>query len=244
MANISGTGARELWDALVDNATALVSDAQLLHQSGSNGRARSLLVLAQEEVGKALWLYDTFATAWNTGDDEVRTAVRLSTHGRSHVAKYIEAATFGNELAWFWGDELNEQDDPPMDAAAQLKSAARRQRHVEEQARQANERKQHGFYVDYDEPTGEIRSPMHIGDDDTAEEIRRVAQVVEMLLINGHSRMKFDATSPYDSTHKQQRRLLPISHPDEWASASDLPTSTPQDGGSAQAPTRKPPAGT
>jgi hypothetical protein len=42
-----------------------------------------------------------------------------------------------------------------------------------------------------------------------------------MLLIRDHSRMKLHAVTPYDSTHKQQFRLLPIAHPDDWAAVSD-----------------------
>lgn len=41
-----------------------------------------------------------------------------------------------------------------------------------------------------------------------------------MLLIKDHSRMKLEADTPYDSTHAQQHRLLPISHPEDWAAAS------------------------
>ncbi|MEV6909318.1 AbiV family abortive infection protein [Amycolatopsis sp. NPDC051071] len=49
--------------ALMDNASALVADAHTLLAAGSYGRARSLRVLAQEELGK------------------------LAQHGRSHTAK-------------------------------------------------------------------------------------------------------------------------------------------------------------
>lgn len=41
-----------------------------------------------------------------------------------------------------------------------------------------------------------------------------------MLLIKDHSRMKHEARTPYDSTHEQQHRLLPISHPEDWAETS------------------------
>lgn len=41
-----------------------------------------------------------------------------------------------------------------------------------------------------------------------------------MLLIKDHSRMKLEADTPYDSTHAQQHRLLPISHLEDWAAAS------------------------
>lgn len=30
-----------------------------------------------------------------------------------------------------------------------------------------------------------------------------------------------NAATPYDSTHEQQHRLLPISHPDDWATAPE-----------------------
>src|SRR5699024_8552920 len=52
------TTARTFWKALMDNATSLITDAHLLLEHGSFGRARSLAVLAQEELGKALWLYE------------------------------------------------------------------------------------------------------------------------------------------------------------------------------------------
>ncbi|MEV6634941.1 hypothetical protein AB0M54_29760 [Actinoplanes sp. NPDC051470] len=50
---------------------------------------------------------------------------------------------------------------------------------------------------------------------------RRASAVIEMLLIRDHSRMKFDATTPYGSTHEQQFRLLPIAHPEDFVVAAD-----------------------
>ena len=55
MTKMSAVEARKFWKALVDNASALISDAHLLLAAESYGRARSLTVLAQEELGKALW---------------------------------------------------------------------------------------------------------------------------------------------------------------------------------------------
>jgi AbiV family abortive infection protein len=60
MVEMSPGEAREFWKALMDNASALIKDAHVLLSVGSFGRARSLTVLAQEELGKALWIYDTF----------------------------------------------------------------------------------------------------------------------------------------------------------------------------------------
>jgi hypothetical protein len=79
------TQARQFWKALMDNASALITDANLLLAAGSFGRARSLSVLAQEELGKALWIYDEFHTAWSTGDEKSRGERRLANHGRNQV---------------------------------------------------------------------------------------------------------------------------------------------------------------
>ncbi|MFE2541009.1 AbiV family abortive infection protein [Actinacidiphila glaucinigra] len=43
--------APEIWKALVDNASSLIADAHTLLSAQSHGRARSLTVLAQEELG-------------------------------------------------------------------------------------------------------------------------------------------------------------------------------------------------
>lgn len=42
-----------------------------------------------------------------------------------------------------------------------------------------------------------------------------------MLLIRDHNRMKLEAVTPCDSTHDQQFRLLPISHPEVWLASSE-----------------------
>ena len=96
--------ARAFWKALMDNASALIADAHLLLGAGSYGRGKALTVLAQEELGKALWVYDEFETAWNAGDEQPRAVSRLAKHGTNHVVKYQEAIVFGHELAAFWGD--------------------------------------------------------------------------------------------------------------------------------------------
>ncbi|SES31921.1 hypothetical protein SAMN04487983_104260 [Streptomyces sp. yr375] len=42
--------------------------------------------------------------------------------------------------------------------------------------------------------------------------------------------MKTSAT-PYDSTHPQQFRLLPVSHPEDWAAAADALSPSAEDDG-------------
>lgn len=58
------------------------------------------------------------------------------------------------------------------------------------------------------------------------DDLQTAARVIEMLLVRDHSRMKFDAVTPYHSTHKQQFRLLPVSHPESWVATSE--TFTPE----------------
>lgn len=93
---------------------------------------------------------------------------------------------------------------------------ARRRARADEAAKAANQEKQFGFYVDLDS-TGGIVTPQDLPADRVAEDLERAARVVEMLLIRDHTRMKHDAVTDYDSTGEMQWRLMPISHPDEFA---------------------------
>lgn len=214
------TAARTFWKALMDNATALINDADTLLKVSSFGRARSLTVLAQEELGKALWLYDTFSSSWDTGDETALEVSKLKSHGRSHSTKYMEAFVFGQELEAFWG-HFNSDEDPGDTEEQWVEHFAKRQREAAEVGSQANQEKMLGFYVDTDPGTGEVLSPMRIGSGTIPEDLQTAAQVIEMLLIKDHSRMKLDADTPYDSTHAQQHRLLHISHPEDWEAASE-----------------------
>lgn len=72
MVEMSPEQARDFWKALMDNATSLIADAHTLLSVKSYGRARSLSVLAQEELGKALWIYDTFEVDWSFGGETLR----------------------------------------------------------------------------------------------------------------------------------------------------------------------------
>lgn len=201
----------------MDNASSLITDAHVLLKAGSFGRARSLTVLAQEELGKALWVYETFEQAWTTGDEEPKIIDELRRRGRDHVRKYAAAFVFGDELPMFWGDYGSMRQ--PEEGEDWEAARERWRREVDQAADQANRHKQAGFYVDRD-ADGTVTSPSSIQAGTTAEELQTAAQVVEMLLIKDHTRMKHDAQTPYDSTHEQQFRLLPISHPEDWAAAS------------------------
>lgn len=205
----------------MNNASGLVADAHTLLERGSHGRARSLAVLAQEELGKALWIYETFDQAWSTGSKDALEVPRLRADGRRHAVKYMEAFVFGQELAAFWGDY--ESYEYPEDDSQEGWDAffAKRTRDAEAAGNRANDEKMAGFYVDLDETEESVLSPADISAGTIAEDLRTAAQVIEMLLIKDHSRMKLKASTPYDSTHQQQHRLLPISHPEHWSTASE-----------------------
>lgn len=219
MTEMSAVEARTFWKALMDNASALISDAHVLLAVESYGRARSLTVLAQEELGKALWIYDTFRQAWSEGNDTPLVVNALKQYGCNHTKKYLEAVVFGDELAFFWGD-YSAMSDNWRDAESGQAARERRKQEAAAAADEANNSKKRGFYVDRDND-GAILSPTSIDAGTIAEDLQIAAQVVEMLLIRDHSRMKLEAVTPYDSTHEQQRRLLPVSHPGGWAAASE-----------------------
>ncbi|WIX82833.1 AbiV family abortive infection protein [Amycolatopsis carbonis] len=219
MVEMSPSAAREFWKALMDNASALVADAHTLLAAGSYGRARSLSVLAQEELGKARWIYEEFSFSWNEGDETPRAVDKLAQHGRSHTAKYLEAVVFGDELAEFRGD-YSRIRELVSNLDTWEKTYARRQEEAELAAREANRAKQRGFYVDRADD-GSVQSPTAVPAGTTDADLQTAAQVIEMLLIRDHTRMKHDATTPYDSTHEQQFRLLPVAHPEDWAAFLD-----------------------
>jgi AbiV family abortive infection protein len=213
MVEMAPAEARVFWMALMDNASSLIADAHVLLAAESYGRARSLTVLAQEELGKALWVYETFERAWSEGDETPRTVDALAQHGRSHTKKYLEAFVFGNELAVFWGD-YGSLPGHQAEGGSWEDAYQRCQEEAETAAVEANLAKQRGFYVDRDS-AGVVSSPTRVEAGTTAVDLQTAAQVVEMLLIRDHSRMKHEAVTSYDSTHAQQHRLLPISHPDD-----------------------------
>ncbi|MCX5318073.1 AbiV family abortive infection protein [Streptomyces sp. NBC_00154] len=214
MVEMSPGQARQFWKALMDNASSLITDAHTLLSAGSYGRARSLTVLAQEELGKALWIYNVFQNAWSRGDKTPRNVNALAQHGRSHTKKYLQAVVFGDELAEFWGD-YSGMRDLGSDYESWEEAHRQREKEAEIAAREANLAKQRGFYVDRDSD-GAVHSPPAIPAGTTADDLRTAAQVIEMLLISDHSRMKSNTAVPYDSTHQQQFRLLPVSHPEDW----------------------------
>lgn len=213
--------ARTFWKALMDNASGLIADADALLLRGSYGRARSLTVLAQEELGKALWIYETFEQAWSARAEDAQEVPRLKTDGRRHAVKYMQAFVFGQELAAFWGD-YGAYEYPEDDSQEGWDAFFTRKRSEAETAgKQANDEKMAGFYVDLDADGETVLSPGDIDAGAIAADLQTAAQVVEMLLIKDHTRMQRSPTARFDHTYPQQHRLLRIAHPEDWEAASE-----------------------
>lgn len=165
--------ARAFWEALVDNAARLVVEADTLFPSP---RAQSLLVLAEEEVGKAVWVSRAFWSAWGDGDETPLEVSELREHGRRHVPKLVEALDF-------WTAVIDVPDSPkPVDVELVRKHAPELlvayltgEAHADDQA------KQKGFYVDLDDD-GTISVPHEIERPDLRSHIWGVADMVQWLI--------------------------------------------------------------
>ena len=207
---MSGEEVRQWWRALMENVVALLEDAHLLLVSGSSARGRSLGILAQEELGKALWLYDAAHPVWTAGHGSITLPDKFEAMARKHPPKLIEALSFGQQLAGFWGDYSHEESRPPE---LWLERFEREAAEKETAADRMNQDKQSGFYVDRKQ--GTLHTPADVGPQGIEEALKRSTQVAEMLLITDHSRMKHHGVA-YDSTHDLQMRLLPFSHAEEY----------------------------
>ena len=161
----------------MDNAVRLVVEADALFPSP---RAQSLIVLAEEEVGKAVWVRQTFWSAWGDGDEMPLEVPELREHGRRHVPKLIQAIDF-------WTAAIDVPDSTgPVDVelvrehapdllVAYLKGEA----HADDQA------KQKGFYVDL-EYDGTISVPHEIERPALRGHIWAVADMVQWLITDDH----------------------------------------------------------
>lgn len=137
------TAARAFWLALLDNAARIVVEADLLFPSP---RAQSLVVLAQEEVGKAVWVYKTFWSAWNDGDETSSEVPELRKQGRAHIAKLMEATDFITGLVEVPGSPKPVEIELVRTHAPEVLVA-----YLEGVAHEDNQAKQKGFYVDLEE---------------------------------------------------------------------------------------------
>lgn len=213
--SISAEFARQWWKSLMANAVALVQDAALLATHGSPGRAQALVVLAMEELAKARWLYQAAEWEWTAplglygqaarpaGAVEVPQGLRATR--RPHAEKLQVAEQFASGLGGFWNPaRRNEYYELP-----DVKT-------FEATAKQRNLSKQAGFYVDRADKT--ITSPLQIPGDGVVGHIHRGAKVIQMHLIEDHTRQQ-DSPDPslIDSAEDLHWAVLPYSDPELFA---------------------------
>lgn len=189
---------RQYWFTLMANVVSLVLDANVLVENGSPGRARSLLILAQEELARAYALYVSASDVWNQGAGHVDVEESHLAVSRQHLPKIEASDMFAGHLGPFWGDydDIFEERDP----------------------KSVNLDKQRGFYVD-DVPSagGRFHSPFDIELEPVKVELIRTAKLAEMSLIVDNSRITMWSSCEESRarTHQLHNLILPIAHPEE-----------------------------
>lgn len=215
---VDSDDARAWWRALMTNVVDLIVDSHRLLRAGSVARARSLTILALEELGKAERVYNAAERPWSTGLSTVPIPEQLL-DWRRHPEKLDQGLFYSDYLPAFWGDWMSIPIREPIDGGFAAWHDERRQ-DTQARARDLNLKKQSGFYVDRS-ADGALATPAT--DPVTHEEVsdlhKRVAGAAEMLLITDHSRMKQETPDRYDSTHMLQTALLIYSHPEDFESA-------------------------
>lgn len=220
--------ARRYWRALMENAVGLIRDAAALLDH-SPSRSRSLLILAQEEIGKAGALYDLSLAAWTGSSGTVTLTARFASMEKTHQPKLVAALSQDEELDSFWGDYSAHYAEFDLDPDEWVALSAERTAEREKTARTANQMKQSGFYVDRD--GDEIRAPQDQEAGAVLDELVRTAGVAEMLLLQDHTRQK-ESADGYESAQDLHWRVMPYAHPEEfaeWAAAAGDDHSAPGD---------------
>lgn len=176
---LTPTVARAFWLALLDNAARSLVDADALFPSP---RAQSLVVLAQEEVGKAVWVYKSFWNAWNDGDETPREVPELRNKGLNHLAKLIEATDFLSAMV----------EVPGLSAPVDIETVKAHAPDVLDAylmglAQEDNEAKKRGFYVDL-RADGSFTVPHEIDRPSLRFQIWQAADMVKWFLDEDHFR--------------------------------------------------------
>lgn len=171
----------------MENVVGLLEDASALLDRGSAGRALSLVVLASEELGKAVWVYRSSHKAWDGEEDFVRVPANFEKLAKKHPPKLQTAKRYASWLKKDFTGEWPARDDGGDGAE------------FAEDADDLNDMKQAGFYVDW--KAGRLRQPSNLaGTDDVRGELLGVAHTAHFLYFEDWSRavIKFDQFRPGD----------------------------------------------
>jgi len=166
---LTPAAARVFWLALLENAARLIVDADALFPSP---RAQALVVLAQEEVGKAVWVYKAFWDAWSNTEETQHEVPELRKQGVNHLAKHIQANEFLTAMVDVPGfsdpvDIEIAREHAPDSLGAYLTSLAQ----------EDNDAKKKAFYVDM-ELDGSFTVPHEIDRPLLRFDIYRVADMI------------------------------------------------------------------
>jgi AbiV family abortive infection protein len=182
---LTPAAAREFWLALLDNAARLIVDADALFPSP---RAQSLVVLAQEEVGKAVWVYKAFWDAWNDSDETQHEVPELRKLGVNHVAKHIQANDFLTAIV----DVTGFSDSVDIEIAREHAPDAL-DAYLASLAQEDNDAKKKAFYVDM-ELDGSFTVPHEIDRPFLRFDIYRVADMIQWFCVEDRLRANISST--------------------------------------------------
>lgn len=208
---------RRFWRMLMANAVFLIGDAHALLENGSAARARSLLILAQEELARAVAVYTHAARMWDRGEGKVVFAP--STGPQVHLAlsrdpleKISAADSYAGELDAFWGRDHTSTNSIPLPIRLPPDVDAE---------------KQAGFYVAFEPGAdGSFAHPLLAERRPVEIELTRVAQVAEMSLMRDATRRRKNSESD-EFVSMLHRRLLPLAHPEQYAAATSTTDDDP-----------------
>lgn len=192
------TAARAFWLALLDNGARIIIEADALFPSP---RAQSLVVLAQEEVGKAVWVYKAFWNAWNDGDETLREVPELRKQGLHHLAKLIEATDFMTALV-----EVPEFSEPVEIELVKTHAPDVLDAYLKGLAQEDNEAKKRGFYVDL-RADGSFTAPHEIDRPLLRLQIWQAADMIQWFLVEDHLRASLTGKKPVSPTEDVEALL-------------------------------------
>ncbi len=211
MTTLTPSEARTLWLALADNAARLVIEAHTLFPSP---RSQSLIVLAKEEVGKALWVEKVFRNVWSSRDETPRDLSDLAKHGSEHWKKLMQAANYAEDTEGYVANLRFFRKHAEVELIPSAPDVDPQQyvEYLRAIARDADKDKQRGFYVDLG-PDGSLSVPHEIERPDLEEHIAATGLMVDMLLFDDlylGDLLASDKRARDDRVEEIRARLRPI----------------------------------
>ncbi|MGV8912134.1 MAG: AbiV family abortive infection protein [Rhodoglobus sp.] len=199
------TAARAFWFALLQNAALTIVDANALYPSP---RAQSLVVIAQEEVGKAVWVQKAFRPAWGSGDEMPREIPELVRKRKgkalNHLAKLNEAFDFWTALI----------EDPVGGGAVEIEIVRELDpeflaTYFDRLASEDNEAKKRGFYVDA-LPDGSFMAPHKLDRPLLRAQIWNAADMAKWCLDEDQLFASLAKRPPFPPTSEIEALLEPV----------------------------------